>query len=120
MAAQAMRRILVDHARDKFKVRAKKHGPISLVSLDKLVGVSGSEQMVMLDEALKQAAPARAAPGTDLVELRFSLASIKNEIASDSGVSERTVQREWNVARAWLYREVSDSAGQQSRGRNEK
>jgi len=121
MAAQAMRRILVDHARDKFKLRAKGHGPISSVSLAGAVTLASTEsaQMVVLDEALTRLAQQEPRQ-EQIVELRFFAGLDEKEIARILGISERTVQREWNVARAWLYREVSDSTGQQSRGRQEK
>jgi RNA polymerase sigma-70 factor, ECF subfamily len=121
MAAQAMRRILVEHARGKFKLRAKKHGPISWVSLAETVALASTEsaQMIVLDEALTSLG--RQEPRqVQIVELRFFAGLDEKEIARILGISERTVQREWRVARAWLYREVSDSTKQQPRCRQKK
>lgn len=102
VAAQMMRRILIDHARAR--VASKRGGEQLRVSL---TGVEGwnpggqSEDLLALDEVLskfEQADP-RAAR---VVELRFFGGLTEDEVAEVVGVSTITVKRDWKVARAWL------------------
>jgi RNA polymerase sigma factor (TIGR02999 family) len=111
VAAQLMRRILVDHARARR--RAKRGGgaaPITLTDLATSEGPAGlddaSVDTLDLDEALTRFAaldPNKAR----LVELRYFAGLSISESAAALGISPATVGREWAVARAWLRRELS-------------
>jgi RNA polymerase sigma factor (TIGR02999 family) len=108
IAAQAMRRILVDHARRRHAAKRGGHSPV--VDVDELSEVLASpvpdEQLLALDVALEQlkALDERQAR---IVELRFFAGLSVDETAEALGVSGTTVKREWATARAWLFREVS-------------
>jgi RNA polymerase sigma factor (TIGR02999 family) len=108
ISAQIMRRILIDHARRH--AYAKRGGGAQQVSLDEAVAVTrdiGSE-LLRLDEALKTLAdmdPRRS----QVVELRYFGGLNNEEIAGVLHVSENTVTRDWNMARAWLYQQLSES-----------
>ena len=105
VAAQMMRRILVDHARGQ---RAEKRGgEIQKLSLDENIDVSGERaaDLVALDEALERLAefdPQKAR----VVELRFFGGLSVEETAEVLGVSAPTVKRQWRMAKAWLYGQV--------------
>ena len=110
-AAEAMRRILVEHARAR--CRLKRGGKTHRVPLEQLTGVADLEaadtdptEMLAVDEAicrLEQQSPDVGA----LVRLRFYTGLTPEEAAEALGVSPRTVYRQWNYARAWLFRELS-------------
>jgi RNA polymerase sigma-70 factor (ECF subfamily) len=107
VGAQAMRRVLVNHA--KSKKRLKRGGQGRRVPLDEPIAVSAErdEDVLALDEALEKLAkldPRQA----KLVELRFFGGLNVEETAEVLGVSKRTVEREWTACRAWLRRELSD------------
>jgi RNA polymerase sigma-70 factor, ECF subfamily len=109
VAAQCMRRILVDHARGRDA--AKRGGgaqPLTLGHADAASAPGAAEgvDVLALHEALERLAAMDPDQGR-LVELRyFGGLSIK-EVAAALGVSPATVKREWAVARAWLRRELS-------------
>jgi RNA polymerase sigma-70 factor, ECF subfamily len=109
VAAQLMRRILVDHARAH---RAgKRGGPEQRLSLeDGLVFTEAkNDELLALDEALARLA--RQDPRlAQVVEMRFFGGLSFEEIARLLGVSLRTAKRDWAVARAWLYEEISKEA----------
>jgi RNA polymerase sigma factor (TIGR02999 family) len=106
VAAQAMRRILVDHARHH--LRLKRGGGQHRVTLDEGVALSSKdrdEDVVALDEALEKLAdfdPRQA----KVVEMRFFAGLSVEEVAQQLGVSKRTVEGDWTMARAWLSREL--------------
>ena len=106
VAAQAMRRVLVDAARAR---RARKRGGAEPpVSLDEalLAAPERSAALVALDEALT--ALAQVDPRkSQVVELRYFAGLSVAETAAVLGVSAETVQRDWKVAKAWLLRELS-------------
>jgi len=107
VAAQAMRRILVDHARSR--QRDKRGGGRARVALDEAVALSPQkdEDVLALDEALERLAkldPRQA----KVVELRFFGGMNVEEVAQALGVSKRTVEGDWTFARAWLSRELRD------------
>lgn len=106
IAAQMIRRILVDHARG---VRAAKRGGGSVaLSLDEAIGVSEKRDLELeaLDDAL-EALAAVDAQQARIVELRFFTGLSIEETAEVLGVSESTVKRDWVSAKAWLFRELS-------------
>ena len=109
IAAQMMRRILVDYARGR--KCAKRGGGAQQISLDEGLTVSQgrSAEVVHVHEALEQLAefdPRKS----QIVELRFFGGLSIEETAGVLGVSPGTVMRDWTLAKAWLRREIS-SAG---------
>ena len=106
IAAKIMRRILVDHVRGR---QAAKRGgsDIRLPLEDAMVVHPGQDlDLVALDEALTRLA-AIDPQQSQVVELRFFSGLSVEETAKVLDVSERTVKRDWNVAKAWLRRELS-------------
>jgi RNA polymerase sigma factor (TIGR02999 family) len=105
VAAQAMRRILVDHARAR--QRDKRGGGRARVVLDEAVALSPQkdEDVLALDEALERLAKLDARQAK-VVELRFFGGMNVEEVAAALGVSKRTVEGDWTFARAWLSREL--------------
>ena len=106
VGAQVMRRILVDHARGKGRV--KRGGGRIRIQLDEGLALSPQrdEDILAVDEALAKLAkvdPRQAA----IVELRFFGGLSVAEVAEVLGLSKRTIEGEWTVARAWLRRELS-------------
>ena len=109
ISAQIMRRILIDHARRHAYV--KRGGGAQQVSLDEAAVVTsgiGSE-LIHLDEALKTLAKLDQRR-SNVVELRYFGGLSNEEIAGVLNVSENTVTRDWNMARAWLYQQLTESA----------
>jgi RNA polymerase sigma factor (TIGR02999 family) len=106
VAAQAMRRILLDYA--KGRARGKRGGDVQKTSLDEALMVSHDRafELVEIDEALQrlEAFDQRQAK---VVEMRFFGGLSVEETAEALGVSEPTVKREWTMAKAWLHREIS-------------
>jgi RNA polymerase sigma factor (TIGR02999 family) len=104
-AAEAMRRILVENARRK--ASHKYGGDRDRVDLDErlLVPSEIREDLVALDEALNKLA-AIDSQAAELVQLRYFAALPLPEIAPILGVSQRTCDRLWAFARAWLHREL--------------
>jgi RNA polymerase sigma-70 factor (ECF subfamily) len=109
-AAEAMRRVLIDHSRSKDRV--KRGGGVSRRSTTDLgdildfATVQDPEQIVALDRAicrLGQEYP----KSCDVVKLRFFAGLSVEEAATCLGISDRTVKREWKFARAWLFRALS-------------
>lgn len=106
IAAQMMRRILVDHARSK--KRAKRGGSDIRVSLgDAEVAAKDQElDVVALDRALERLARIDEQQSR-VVELRFFSGLSVEETAEVMGISKSTVKRDWSMAKAWLHRELS-------------
>ena len=106
IAAEAMRTILVDHARAH--AYAKRGGGAPRVVLDEALAVSPkvAAEVVALDDALKELAKLDA-DQSRIVELRFFGGLTIEETAEVLRISPATVKREWNTAKAWLYREIS-------------
>ena len=105
-AAEAMRRILVEQARRKG--RLKRGGGRERVNLEevKIAFEGPADDLVALDDALARLAqkhPEKA----ELVKLRYFAGLTVNEAAEVLGVSRSTVDRNWSYARAWLFRELS-------------
>jgi RNA polymerase sigma factor (TIGR02999 family) len=105
IAAQTMRRILVDAARSRFAV--KRGAGAAIVSLEEsaVADRHGEAGLVALDYAL-DALALRDARKAKVVELRFFGGFSLAETAEALGVSEDTVGRDWNFAKAWLAREA--------------
>jgi RNA polymerase sigma factor (TIGR02999 family) len=108
-AAEAMRRILVEKARQKKRVRHG--GGRRRIELDEARSVvePPSEDLLALDEALSRLA-ARDPLRADLVKLRFFAGLTMPEAARALGISLATAERHWTFARTWLYAELTAEA----------
>jgi RNA polymerase sigma-70 factor (ECF subfamily) len=105
-AAQVMRRILIDYARAHRS--EKRGGGRAKVQLEDAFGVSDEnyDDWILVDQALTRLAE-RDTRLARTVELRFFAGLTEDEIGEVLGVSPRTVKRDWRVAKAWLYGELS-------------
>jgi RNA polymerase sigma factor (TIGR02999 family) len=114
VASQMMRRILVDRARARRM--AKRSGRWARVTLDEAVAVSpkGDVDVLDLDEALTRLAEFDPRKSR-IAELRFFGGLSLAETGEVLGISLATVERDWQAARAWLFKSLSESA---SRGRD--
>jgi RNA polymerase sigma factor (TIGR02999 family) len=109
-AAEAMRRILLNRARDK--QRLKRGGGRKRLDLDQVEIAQDTDdgQLIALDEALAQLAVED--PGAaQLVNLRFFAGLSLKEAADSLGLALRTAERQWAYARAWLYARLRPDAG---------
>jgi len=105
ISAQAMRRILVEHAR---RSNLKRGGGVQRVSLDEAVEVGGGRHadLVALDDAMNALALVDARKSR-VVEMRFFGGLSVEETAEVLKVSAVTVKRDWSTAKLWLYRELA-------------
>ena len=107
IAAQAMRRILVDHARSRH--RAKRGGnaeDLPIEAAEFVTSKEGSVDLIALDEALTRLAQLDERQ-SKIVELRFFSGMTVEETAEALGVSPATVKNEWRSAKAWLFQELN-------------
>jgi len=105
VAAQMMRRILVDHARGK---RAdKRGGDAHKIDIEEAIGLSDAAHpdLVKLDDALKELAKVDERQSR-IVELRYFGGLEIEEVAEVLNISPATVKRDWTVAKAWLKKEL--------------
>ncbi|MEQ1922886.1 MAG: sigma-70 family RNA polymerase sigma factor [Pyrinomonadaceae bacterium] len=111
VAAKLMRKILVDHAREK---RAQKRDGGQRLTLDEAVSLpnqTGREiDLIALDEALGKLDKFDKTQ-SKIVELRFFGGLTVDETAHALQISAATVKREWTVARTWLFREINQGDG---------
>lgn len=110
VAAQLMRRILIDHARGHS--RQKRGGDEKKVSLDEAFVFSEqlADELLAVDDSLNQLAkidPRQA----KIVEMRFFGGLSVEEAAEALGVSPKTVKRDWSVAKAWMYADLKERYG---------
>jgi RNA polymerase sigma factor (TIGR02999 family) len=105
VAAQMMRHILVDHARNRMAAKRGAGAPRLTLNADIALPREREVDVVALDDALKQLA-ALDLQQSRVVELRFFGGLSIEETALVLGVSPATVKREWATARAWLHREI--------------
>jgi RNA polymerase sigma factor (TIGR02999 family) len=105
-AAEAMRRILIDNARRK--QRLKRGGGQDKVDLDgaELAIEAPSDDLIALDEALAKLASTDKVKA-DLVKLRYFAGLTLEQAAGILGLSQTTAKRQWTYARAWLYRQIT-------------
>lgn len=105
VAAQMMRRILVDHARSH--LYAKRGGGAQKLSLDEAIATPQERDLdlVALDDALTTLAEIDPQQGR-IIELRFFGGLTIEETAEALSISPATVKRDWNMAKAWLYGEI--------------
>jgi RNA polymerase sigma factor (TIGR02999 family) len=112
-AAEAMRRILIDRARDRKRLKRGGGRRRLRIDLDAVLAEPPGDDLLELDEALT--ALAREDPGAaDLVKLRAFAGLTLAQAADALGVSRRTVDRDWAYARAWLSHALDgpDPAGE--------
>jgi RNA polymerase sigma factor (TIGR02999 family) len=108
-AAEAMRRILIENARRK--ARLKRGGDQCRVDIEniELAATTPDEKILLIDEALeklKTSDPEKA----QVVVLKFFGGRTNQEVAETLGVTERTVERHWAYAKAWLFQTIRQSA----------
>ena len=111
VAAQLMRRILVDYARQR--VAAKRGGgemPADLAACEIGGSVEQSEEMLAVDEALARLA-ALDPQQAQVVEMRYYGGMTVEETAEALAIAPRTVKREWAMAKAWLRVQISSGSG---------
>jgi len=108
IAAQSMRRVLIDQARAR---KRQKRGlgavPLPLEDVDALLTIEAADELTALDEALDRLAKANARAAL-VVERRFFGGLTLEETAETLGVSLKTVHRDWLLARAWLRKEIAE------------
>jgi RNA polymerase sigma-70 factor, ECF subfamily len=108
IAAQSMRRVLIDQARAR---KRQKRGlgavPLQLEDVDALLTIEAADELTALDEALDRLAKANVRAAL-VVERRFFGGLTLEETAETLGVSLKTVHRDWLLARAWLRKEIAD------------
>lgn len=109
VAAQQMRRLLVDHARAA--QADKRYGGKLKISLEMLTGVAEErdEDLITLDEALGRL-EALYPRASQVVELRFFGGLTEKEAAEVLEISTATLKRDWDFAKAWLYRQISSES----------
>jgi RNA polymerase sigma factor (TIGR02999 family) len=106
ISAQLMRRILVDFARKRNSL--KRGGDQVQITLSDRIEtpIERQKDIVELDEAMKRLATLSPRQ-SQIVELRYFGGLTDDQIAETLDISSRTVRRDWSLARAWLYRELS-------------
>jgi RNA polymerase sigma factor (TIGR02999 family) len=113
VAAQMMRRILVDYARERHA--AKRPGAALRVALsDRIAARNPDCEIVLLDEALQELSLLDPRQG-QIVEMRYFAGMSEREVAEVLSISRSTVTREWQTARAWLYRRMTRTPEERSR-----
>jgi RNA polymerase sigma factor (TIGR02999 family) len=107
-AAEAMRRILVERARQKGTI--KRGGRVERIDFDQLsLGVDDpSCDLLVLDEALSEL-ERNDAQAAQLVKLRFFTGLTHQQAAEALGITRRSADRLWTLARAWLYQRMGDA-----------
>ena len=106
IAARVMRQVLVDHAREHHA--AKRQGTALRVPFDDRIGATGPPdcELLLLDQALVELAR-QDERQAQIVELRYFGGLSESEVAIALSLSRTTVTREWQVARAWMYRRLT-------------
>jgi RNA polymerase sigma factor (TIGR02999 family) len=105
-AAEAMRRILVERARHKSRLRHGGGARRENLSEVEMLAEVPSEDLLALDEALERL-ERKDPTAAQLVKLRYFAGLTAGEAAESLGISLRTAERNWAYARAWLHREVT-------------
>ena len=109
-AAEAMRRILIENARRKG--RLKRGGEQERVELDEIniVAAMPDEELLAVNEALDELSSVNAR-AAELVKLCFFVGLTQEQAAKEMGISVSTAERTWAYARAWLYRQIERQRG---------
>jgi RNA polymerase sigma-70 factor, ECF subfamily len=110
VASQVMRRILVDYARGRLRVKRGGNPPKLQLEEGSVIAPARCDEIVALDEALEKLARVDTRQSR-VVELRFFGGLTVDETATVLGISPKTVKREWSMAKAWLYGEVKARHG---------
>ena len=113
-AAEAMRQILIDHARSKGRVKrggGMKRTVIDVADVAELAEEQDPDQILALDEAIRRL-EGEEPQAAQVLKLRFFTGLSVAETAELMGLSERTVKREWQYARAWMFRALGDAEQQ--------
>jgi RNA polymerase sigma factor (TIGR02999 family) len=109
-AAMAMRRILVDRAREKSAIKRGERGEkVDIADLD-LADTSRDDRVLLIDEMLERL-EAEDPDGARVVALKFFGGLTETEIADIQGVTERTVRRQWAYAKARLFQMIEEESG---------
>jgi RNA polymerase sigma factor (TIGR02999 family) len=110
VAAHVMRQILIDNARKRNA--GKRGGGVPDISLDHAIDIAQANagDLLLLEEALTRLEKVDRRQ-CQVVEMRFFAGMQEEEIAEVLGVSARTINREWRMARAWLYKELYGESG---------
>ena len=104
-AAEAMRRILIDRAREKLALkRGARAEHLQLENLE-IAAEANDDTLLAVDEALTKLA-ANDPDSAEFIKLRFYVGLTNDEAAQALGIPERTARRHWSFARAWLLREL--------------
>ena len=104
-AAEAMRRILIDRAREKLALkRGARAEHIQLENLE-IAAEANDDTLLAVDDALKKLAE-NDPDSAEFIKLRFYVGLTNDEAAQALGIPERTARRHWSFARAWLLREL--------------
>jgi RNA polymerase sigma factor (TIGR02999 family) len=104
-ASEAMRRILIDNARRKSRLkRGGDQQRIDLEDVD-LAAASPDDKILMIDEALERLKAEDEEKGR-IVVMKFFGGLTNQEVAQNLGVTERTVERQWAYAKAWMFRQI--------------
>ena len=108
-AAEAMRRILIEYARKK--ARFKRGGHLVRVELDNLdlAAATPDEMVLLVDEALERF-KAEDPEKAKIVVMKFFGGLTNQEVAHSLGIVERTVERQWAYAKAWLFRDIREQS----------
>ncbi len=113
-AAEAMRHILLDHARAKGRLKRGGDRKQVAVNILDLAASDNAEQIVALDDAFKQL-EAENPEAAQLVRLRFYCGLSMADTAEAMQIPRRTLDRRWEYARAWLARAIGESQDQERR-----
>jgi RNA polymerase sigma-70 factor, ECF subfamily len=114
IAAQMMRRILVDHARGKRRAK-RPHASLRVALNEHLGRIEPVDcDVLVIDQALNELFALDARQGR-IVELRYFGGLADHEVAEVLSISRSTVAREWRIARAWLYRRITNGRSDRTR-----
>ncbi len=108
-AADAMRQILLDHAKSKSRQKRGGKRAREVMNLAEVADMENAEEILALDEALCRLEQQEPEVGR-IVRLRFFAGLSIDQIAELLEIGPRTVDRRWQFARAWLFRELADDA----------
>ena len=106
-AAEAMRRIMIDRARMRNRIKRGGEMKRTIFDQSQIEAPAGDAELLAIDDAMERFAKVDS-EGAELVKMRYFVGLTLQEIAEATGVSLRTVKRQWTYARAWLKKELRD------------